>query len=182
MYRIASASLLALTCIAGTAAAQQNARRAYDAARPHPILRMDVDNDGQITLDAALASPMARADADGDGFVTRDEFIAATVERATTRARAMFDRIDAGNEGRLALDRLPQHAQHEARMRRAFARADTDGDGVLSAAEIAEMPPRGIGKWHGMGKQGMSKPREMGRARGADGVGPSGHRRPGLGG
>lgn len=103
MYRIASASLLALTCIAGAAAAQQNPPRTDDAARPHPILRMDVDNDGQITLDAALASPMARADADGDGFVTRDETIAATVERATTRARAMFDRIDAGNEGRIAL-------------------------------------------------------------------------------
>lgn len=162
MFRMTTAGLLALTCLAGAAAAQQTAPQPGPEGRPHPILRLDTDNDGQVTREEALASPLARADADGDGIVTRDEFVAAAVTRATERANAMFDRIDAGDEGRVALDSLPQREKHEARMQRMFDRVDTDGDGVLSAAEIAEMPHRGAGRPGGKDRKGHPDHRRPG--------------------
>lgn len=156
MFRITTAGLLALTCLAGAASAQQDTPLRGSEARPHPILRMDANNDGRVTLEEALASPLARADTDGDGMVSREEFVAHAVARATERANAMFDRMDAANEGQIALDSLPRREKHEARIRRMFERADTDGDGVLSAAEIAELPDRGRGRPGG--KEGYGRP------------------------
>lgn len=164
MFRITTAGLLALTCLAGAASAQQDAQPGAEA-RPHPILRLDANNDGQVTLEEALASPLAGADADGDGMVTREEFVAHAVARATRQANAMFDRMDAEDAGQIALDNLPQREKHADRIRRMFERADTDGDGILSADEIAGLPDRGTGRPGG--KEGRGHPE---------------HRRPGFGG
>ena len=176
MFRITTAGLVALTCLAGAAAAQQDTPPQGAEARPHPILRMDADNDGQVTLDEALASPLAGADADGDGVVSREEFVAHAVARATTRANAMFDRMDQAGEGRIALDALPQRERHEARIRRMFERADADGDGVLSAEEIAALPEPGRGGPRGKEGRGARDGRG-----GPDHRGPD-HRGPGFGG
>ena len=113
--------------------------------RPNPILRLDADGDGQVTLDEARAgmkSPMAAADADGDGTLTREEMVSAAVGHATSRAEAAFDRLDQDSDGEVAVDELPDRGDRAGkRMEAMFERADADSDGVLSAEEIEEMRP-----------------------------------------
>jgi Ca2+-binding EF-hand superfamily protein len=82
-------------------------------------------------------------DSNADGKVTKDEVAAFRAARVAA--------LDANKDGKIIADEL--QAQIEARMaERAAAMAarmiemrDTDGDGLLSAAELAEapMPPMG---------------------------------------
>lgn len=152
MIRNTIFALLAGTVLAGASFAQDTAP-AGDAGpeRPSPVLRLDADGDGQVTLQEAQtamrANPLARADADGDGTVTRQEAVAMAAteasDRASDRAGAMFDRLDEDGNGRIAVDDLPQpRGDRGDRVERMFARADADGDGVLTAEEIADMPDR----------------------------------------
>lgn len=74
--------------------------------------QLDLDGDGGITLEEIANAPEARfaaLDTDGNGAVDRDELLAA----AEARAAARVDRM--------------------------LARADADGDGLLTQEELAEM-------------------------------------------
>ncbi len=85
---------------------------------------LDANGNGFVTLDEMVAESQARfalADLDGNGVLSKDELIA--------RAKVMF------------AERAPQRgAPPEGRLNmmtdRLIARADKDGDGALSAAEI----------------------------------------------
>jgi Ca2+-binding EF-hand superfamily protein len=75
--------------------------------------RLDTDGDGRITraeAAAARAARIAALDSDGDGIVTRDEAVAfaraEASDRAGRRAAAMFDRADADGDGRLTAAEL----------------------------------------------------------------------------
>jgi Ca2+-binding EF-hand superfamily protein len=153
----------------GRISAQEHA-----AAAQAKFQRMDANHDGKLTADersqrragAEDAGPhrggKAKMDADNDGAVTRAEHAAG--------AKAMFDRMDANHDGRLAADEMPQRrrggadagtaghgmgmmdadkdgvvtrAEHAAAMQAMFDRKDADHDGKLVAAEMEAAPRAG---------------------------------------
>lgn len=80
----------------------------------------------------------ARYDADGDGKVTQDEIRAARAAEATA--------LDANADGKISAEELVAQematvqAGIEARVKARVAAQDSDGDGLLSAAELADRP------------------------------------------
>lgn len=106
---LGAAAMLALTA-AGPAAAQD---RRGGMGMEMMFERLDTNADGHITREevaAARAARIAALDADGDGVVTRDEAVvfarAEAADRAERRAGAMFDRADADGDGRLTAAEL----------------------------------------------------------------------------
>lgn len=99
---------------------------------------IDADKDGKITaaeLDAHRAAQVTALDANGDGKIGVDELkarqMAAMEQRATDRATRMMERMDSDGDGFLSAAELATPAA-PARM---FDRLDTDGDGAVSRAE-----------------------------------------------
>ena len=81
-----------------------------------------------------------RMDADGDGRVSLSEY--------QDWLSYAFDAMDRNRDGMLTTDELPgrkgraiTRAQHRAQLAAGFARQDANGDGYLSARELAS-PPR----------------------------------------
>ena len=164
----------------GRISAQEHA-----AAAQAKFKRMDANHDGKLTAEeraqhrtgaedagshrragADDAGPhrrgMATMDADNDGAVTRAEHAAG--------AKAMFDRMDANHDGRLAADEMSQRrragaddgtaghgmamvdadkdgvvtrAEHAAAMQAMFDRRDANHDGKLDATEMEAAPKAG---------------------------------------
>lgn len=99
---------------------------------------IDADKDGRITeaeMDAHRAGQVTALDADGDGKISVDELkarqMAAMEQRATERATRMMQRMDSDGDGFLSAAELATPAA-PARM---FDRLDTDGDGAVTRAE-----------------------------------------------
>ena len=158
MIRTAIFALMAGTVMAGATFAQNAPASNQDAERPNPILRLDQNDDGQISreeLQAMGQNPMARADTNGDGTVSRDEVISAAVERATERAGAMFDHFDEDNNGEIAVENLPEPPRrHGDRVEQLFEKFDENDDGTLSAEEMSQIPSMGQRGHHGPGGKG----------------------------
>ncbi|MFT3689074.1 EF-hand domain-containing protein [Paenirhodobacter sp.] len=80
-------------------------------------------------------------DADGDGKVSLEEI--------TQKRKAEAEALDADKDGKLSYDELVAgglrdvRPRIEARVKARIAAQDTDGDGLLSAAELA-VPPKGV--------------------------------------
>jgi Ca2+-binding EF-hand superfamily protein len=95
--------------------------------------RMDKDSNGDITLDefgAAMANRMTEADADHDGKVTVAE-LAAEIEKMRTErmARRIIDRFDTDGDGVLT------KAEVESRQKKMFALLDRNDDGKIEKSE-----------------------------------------------
>lgn len=104
-------------------------------AQPGPhgrhVMSHDANGDGAVTraeLDAARAAEFARLDADRDGALTREEMRAS---RHGERGREGRGR-DANNDGSLTRE------EFLARPNAMFDSLDTNDDGLLSSAEMAE--------------------------------------------
>ena len=101
---------------------------------------VDADKDGKLTvaeMDAYQQARLAGVDADKDGFVTGAElqaFITARMAaRAATMATARIETQDTDKDGRLS----PAELADAPRGQKMFARMDGDGDGAISREEIA---------------------------------------------
>lgn len=82
------------------------------------------------------AGALARADGNGDGRVTRSEFQAL---------RALgFERLDANRDGALNAE---ERGAARGRMRGQLARADRNGDGVVTEAEFLNQPARAFDRF-----------------------------------
>ena len=112
-----------------------------------------------------LAEQFRRADGDGNGMLSRDE-----AQKAAPLVAKQFDAIDVNRDGRISPEemrafrrtgRLERGARGGARADQAgakfelyFARADTDGDGVLSRAEAERGLPRVARKFERIDRDG----------------------------
>jgi Ca2+-binding EF-hand superfamily protein len=153
----------------GRISAQEHA-----AAAQAKFQRMDANHDGKLTADeraqrragaedaGSHRRGMASMDADNDGAMTRAEHAAG--------AQAMFDRMDANHDGKLAADEMSQRrragadggnpghvigmmdadkdgivtrAEHAAAMQAMFDRRDANHDGKLDATEMEAAPGAG---------------------------------------
>ena len=158
-------AVAALTVLMSVLPAQALPGPAFDFAA------IDADKNGQITtaeMDAFKAVRVAELDSDKDGFVSAEEMAADMIARMTyrieTMARHRLVDQDKDGDGKVSLAEMAE-GSGEGRM---FARADANGDGALSAEEVAtvrahmedRMKDRG-GKHRGgegHGKGGMGGP------------------------
>lgn len=115
----------------------------------NPMMQMDfaaadADGDGKITpaeIDAYRIARLTAADTDKDGFLSAEEVSAMAAARMAARANTraaematrMIERQDTDGDGKLSLAEMAQPTGPE----RMIARLDTDKDGALSAAELA---------------------------------------------
>ncbi len=108
---------------------------------PMPVFdfaTLDADKDGKVTraeIDAAHAARVAEADANKDGLLSADELAAMHLkmmtERAKTMAAEMVTRMDTDG------DKLLSVAEMAARpgLEKIFGMMDADGDGAITQAE-----------------------------------------------
>lgn len=98
--------------------------------------RIDSDNNGIITFTEAKnfhKNKFNKQDVDSNGYLTMDEFLSHPMgnkERMRQRAKKMFSKLDADNDGKLS------KAEFEAKFDKRFSRLDDDGDGNISKAEF----------------------------------------------
>ena len=114
-------------------------------AQGAPGARADANGDGKVSLaefKAARVAMMMKADANRDGKLTKAELeagMAAMRQRGGGagqgggRAGMMFGMMDADNDGFLTRPEI------EKMVERRFQRSDVNGDGSLSASEVAAM-------------------------------------------
>ena len=94
---------------------------------------LDADGDGYITqaeMKSRAEERFVAADVNGDWMLSVEEMHAQNAERSGENVERMMQHLDANADGRLSEDELPR------RGKRKFAAADSDGDGVLTAAEL----------------------------------------------
>jgi Ca2+-binding EF-hand superfamily protein len=121
---------------------------------------VDGDKDGKVTeaeLTAWRAAEAGKIDANKDGKLSAEELTAARVAEMTARATEMATQMvaDLDTDG----DGLLTAAEMAARPgpARMFDRADADGDGAITQAELDAMHaegPRGDGEGRGHGGHG----------------------------
>jgi len=165
---LAAVGFAALAGAAGVAAAQDQQQRPrgvfafdantdgtltraeFDAGRTAQFTRLDANNDGQLTREEMRAqwgerrhgrrggghhgAGLRGADANNDGSISRDEFLARPI--------AMFDRLDANDDGVISEAERPQRRerpQGERGQRAERPNPDTNGDGQISRAEFTAM-------------------------------------------
>ena len=138
--------------------------RAADANRDGSVTREEIQAAGEARRAERSAARFARLDADSNGSISRAEFDAPrTAGERGDRARAGRHGM-RGPRARHAGNRMGGNggqpisiAAVETRLGEAFARLDTDANGVVTAAEAqaarAEMRSRGDGRRDG--RRGM---------------------------
>jgi Ca2+-binding EF-hand superfamily protein len=104
--------------------------------------RLDKNGDGKITADELpqrrnLLPAFERVDRNRDGFITLDEFTRLANARRGQRVKALFDSVDTNRDGRITAEEARAHG------REWVMRADANGDGVVTLAELAAFTNRG---------------------------------------
>lgn len=118
-------------------AADGNQRRGDHENR---LQRADADNSGDVTFEefaAAMNGRFGNADADGDGKMTVGE-IATEIQRmrAERMAKRLVERFDTDGDGVLT------KAEVEARQKKMFALMDRNDDGKISGDEMKKRGDR----------------------------------------
>ncbi|MCX8507788.1 MAG: hypothetical protein ORN49_02725, partial [Rhodobacteraceae bacterium] len=119
--------------------AEEGPAGANDEGAAFDFAAMDANGDGQISkeeLSAFHATRRAKADLDKDGFLSAAEMKAQMRERLEARIDRMVARRikhrDKNGDGKLG----PDEDGGQDRQHRLFSRADGNGDGMLSQAEM----------------------------------------------
>ncbi len=139
---------LAVATVAGVAfgAAQADTRGAgfMGGVERTSFAELDSDGDGSITIAEVKARASARfaeTDSNGDGKLSAEELTAAVAARAAERAAAGMARMiewrDTDGDGLLSEAEIGDNAGP-----RMFNRLDADEDGTISAEEYSAMEER----------------------------------------
>ncbi|MEC7760823.1 MAG: EF-hand domain-containing protein [Pseudomonadota bacterium] len=149
-FKIAGYGLLTASALTLAATGMASAKDGHRASDMRGMMRgpqmsfaeLDANGDGSLTAEDAAqraAERFSEADADGDGSVTLQELTDAGVARFEERYQA---RVNAAAPGQVP--GRPSDAQVLAQAERMASgllrRADTDGDGAISEAEMQAMP------------------------------------------
>ena len=128
-----------------------------------PLAAADSGALSRQRMDSAIKDSFARADLNGDGALDTAEVRALNASRAATCDTT--PQIDWSGTGQVGL------TAYGARYRTAFAKADIDGDGIVSREEMTRLPrqprDRGQGRPSGDGPRdgGPSGPQIAGNQR-----------------
>ncbi len=129
---------------------------------------VDADKDGKITeaeLQAHRAAEVAGIDADKDGKISADELkamhMARMEDRATEMSTRMIERMDSDGDGLLTVAEM---AARPAPVRM-FGMIDADGDGAVTEAEIAAAQEK-MTEMRGSGEGGRGEGGHRGRHHG----------------
>ncbi len=98
--------------------------------------QLDADGDGRLDraeFERASSWRFGILDKDADGIVSQAEFQAAATEGRERWAPIMFRRLDADSSGGLDTKEFAKRGEN------LFERADSDGDGALTLAELQEV-------------------------------------------
>lgn len=118
--------------------------------------QIDADKDGKITAEEFATfrtAEFAKADTNADGQINAEELAAKHIAEATARAAEMsakmIERMDENADGQISAEEMERGPRPETM----FERADADGDGALTKAEVDEAISKMGGKHgrHGKG-------------------------------
>jgi Ca2+-binding EF-hand superfamily protein len=147
-------TLLALSAVLASPVSTIARAEGMDGHGPMPMLNfdaIDTDKDGKITsveFDAFRAAEFSKADANADGQVSAEELAAKQVADMTARAAdmatKMIERMDDDGDGLLSAEEMAQGPRAPTM----FERADADGDGAISKEEVEAMKGK-MGHRHG---------------------------------
>ncbi|MEM1386144.1 MAG: EF-hand domain-containing protein [Pseudomonadota bacterium] len=155
LSRLAAVSATLVICGVTAIAAQE--RGPDRLGGPGAVMeRFDTDGDGVVTraeVDAAQAARFAEADLNGDGALSLDELIAAQearrLARQTAQAQRLLAWLDQDGDGVVSAEEMAQLAGRRGDI---FERLDRDADGTITLEEVeqARALRRGGGRpWFG---------------------------------
>ncbi len=120
---------------------------------------IDTDKDGKITvaeLDAHRAAAVVGTDANNDGKLSAEELAAQDLrmmtERANTRAARMIETLDTDGDSLLSAAEMAARPMPD----RIFDRLDADGDGAITKAEAETARTRMAERMEGGRRHGKS--------------------------
>ena len=132
------------------------------------LLRYDANHDGSVAraeMEAGLRADFAAADTNHDGVLDLDEVRAVNQKRWSEDQAAASPLVDWNHDGVVDFD------EFAATARSLFDQMDTNGNGVLSPAELK---PKESGPEPGKGEKGGSEQRGPDGPGGGRGGGPGG--------
>ncbi len=95
--------------------------------------KLDSNGDGQVTADEIeqrMDAHFSNVDSDSNGVLSKAELEANARKDSVARVRRMLAKLDANGDDQISPDEV------RGRLGAHFAQADTDGDGLLSKAEL----------------------------------------------
>ncbi len=176
-----------LTLAAMVAAGLSTAALAQDAPPPPPepelgmdFEALDADKDGKVTeaeIAAAMAAKLAAADTNKDGKLSAEELVAMREQERAARqlemAKMMVTRLDRDGDGLVSAEELAAGPRQPT----LFERMDTNGDGAITKDEAdaarARMEERMDAKGRG-GDRGPGRHHGPGEAHHGGPEGPRG--------
>lgn len=155
MKRFVFPTLALVTLVAALPAwAEGGQKGGHGAMMLEAFDAIDADKDGKLTeaeIAAFRAARFATADADKNGLLSAEELAAMHMSemsgRMAERSARMIEHLDTDADGQLSAAELAEMPKR----RSPFARADADSDGAISKAELEMMIEKHGGKGHGHG-------------------------------
>lgn len=162
--KLAGSALILAAALMGAAAYAQDAM----PQKPHggfDFAALDADKDGKVTkaeVEAFRAAKVKAMDANADGKISADELaaprIAAATDRIKARSAEMVTKLDSDGDGMLTAAEMAVRPGPEM----LFERIDANGDGAVTQEEV-DAAQKAMHEKHGKGhgKHGKHRPPMM---------------------
>lgn len=181
--KLTGSALIAVAVMMGAAAFAQDAGmgKGHGAGPMFDFATLDADKDGKVTkaeIEAQKAARFEQADTNKDGKLSAEEIAVARdamiAKRKADRMAQMIARMDTDGDGMISMAEMPTPPNADEM----FDRVDTDKDGAISQAEADAAKEMMQDR---MGKRGDRDGHGKGRGEGKEGHGHDGSGRDGHG-